>query len=723
MKRMLCSLILTLSMVCSLIVPISAQTADDRLANVTAAVKSTLQLDTESYSEFYGELEEHILAPTWHMEWYGDQGTLSISATEEGKILRYSCQDDIVVPISSHSFAPSFPAGSREDARITAQAFLARVLTQGESITMEDSGTDRLNSTSYRFQGEMLVNGLPTDMTYSISVRCEDNQVTSFYRDDLRGQVMGPVPSPIPNTTEGQARTTLRDTLDLRLEYVLPKQGETHAILRYLPEPRDTYYVDAVTGTLVNLTELTQELEKGAMGGASSDTAATEETTAAAPESSLSGAEQAGVSKLEGVLEQEALDAKARAISELGLNAYTLSTVHYSVPREDTKDDTVTATLRYSRQVNGSSWRRTVTVDAKTGALIRVSSSSWMPDEEVSRPFDTAKAQETAVAFLTKYCPEPFAKTALYGHTDALEDDHRLSHSFTFAQQAHGYFYTGNSLAVGVDATDGSISAYEKTFDDSITFEAPIGLLSEQQALDTWLNTYAVTLRYISVPTAVDSSVPNDRALKDYGVSYLYRLVLGYTLERDAYLLGIDAKTGKVSAPDWAAEENRITYQDISNHWAQDKIETLAKYGVGYWDGVFLPNQSLTQLDLLVLLASTEGYVYHAMEEDAADRLYEFSYDLGLLTPEERNDSAILSRGTVVKMMLDAVGYGSIAQLEDIFQTSFTDKDSIPDALYGYAALSQGLGMVSGSADGQFQPNKDATRAQAAVMLYNLMAR
>ena len=170
-------------------------------------------------------------------------------------------------------------------------------------------------------------------------------------------------------------------------------------------------------------------------------------------------------------------------------------------------------------------------------------------------------------------------------------------------------------------------------------------------------------------------------------------------------------------------EAGGITYSDLSGHWAKVKIETLAQYGVGYTGGKFQPNSALTQLDLIALLASTEGYLYDASSEDAADQLYEFAYNLGLLRREERKDSAVLTRITAVRMILDAAGYGPVAQLEGIYRTKFTDERSIPSGDYGYAALAQGLGMVSGDSGGRFLPLANTTRAQAAVMLYNLMAR
>lgn len=722
MKKRILSLFLAAAVMCSLAVPAFAQAeADERLADVTTRVKATLGLDTNSYTEFYGNLDENILAPTWYLEWYGDGASLSVSASEEGKILSYYRYNQTETPVST-GFAPSFPAGDREGARAAAKAFLEKVLTAGETVTIEDSGTDRLNMTAYRFRGEILLNGLSAGLSYSISVRCEDYAVTNFHRDDLNGRVMADVPSPAAKITEADARAALRDTLSLRLEYVLSETDDSRAILRYLPEYSDDYYVDAVTGRLVNLTELRQSLQSGVSGDVSNDSAMKGESAEeAAP--GLSEAEKEGVSKLEGVLSKEALDKKAREIAELGLDAYTLSAVNYSVPREDAEDDTVTATIRYGRQVNGAPWRRTVTVNAKTGELLRVSSSAWMNEDEAERPVSAQEAQQVAEKFLTKFAGAQFKKTALYGDSDALESKWQVSHSFTFAQKENGYFYAGNILSVGVDATDGSISSYVKNFDDAVTFESPAGIISESRALDAWLATYDVPLAYIQVPVAIDYSHPDYQVLKDYGISYLYKLVLGYALEREDYLLGINAATGEPAKPDWVAAENALHYDDVAGHWAQAQIEKLAKYGVGYRGTAFLPDAALTQLDLIALLASTQGYAYDAAAEKAADDLYEFAYRIGLLTREERADDTVLSRAATVTMILDAVGYGPVAALQGIFRTKFTDDASIPAEYYGYVALAQGLGMVEGMTDGTFCPNSRTTRAQTAVMLYNLMSR
>ena len=70
----------------------------------------------------------------------------------------------------------------------------------------------------------------------------------------------------------------------------------------------------------------------------------------------------------------------------------------------------------------------------------------------------------------------------------------------------------------------------------------------------------------------------------------------------------------------------------------------------------------------------------------------------------------------------DTFLYCCSCSVQGIFHTKFADQGSIPAADLGYAALAQGLGMVAGEPGGYFQPLANATRAQAATMLYNLMA-
>ena len=81
-----------------------------------------------------------------------------------------------------------------------------------------------------------------------------------------------------------------------------------------------------------------------------------------------------------------------------------------------------------------------------------------------------------------------------------------------------------------------------------------------------------------------------------------------------------------------------------------------------------------------------------------------------------------VSRGEFVVMAMHAMG---ITKLPDTDRTVFADDSEIPDAMKSYVATAYELGYIQGEtrADGQrcFSPNRAITRAEAAVILGNMV--
>lgn len=738
MKKVL-SLFLTACLLGTICAPaLAAEAADARLAAVTRVVKETLDLDTEAYDQFYGEPTENELAPTWDLSWSGESGSLSISATDTGKILSYYLYcDETVDPYDPDSL--SFPATTRAQARETAQAFLDRVLDADvESVELAAEGwDDGLSVRRYYFYGTILLHGLSSPLSFRISVNAADGTVRSFSRDDLAGSYFGGIPDPTPVIDGESAARLLAGELSLRLEYVLTDDGKT-AVLRYLSNPIDDFYVDGQTGALVNLTQLRRELMRG---GSASGGVAEDMNEAFAPEAAskveLTPAELEGAAKLEGVLEKEALDSKARAISELGLSKYTLAQNALSVERQEkgaTEPPAVTARLTYTRQEGDRVWRRYVTLDARTGDLISVYSSLPWQSDDFRAAVNETQAQAKAKAFLDKYYPQESAQVAVYDSPSCagwwwtpVTNDNPLQWSFDFARQANGYFLPAHSLDLSVDASDGSISAFTRTWEEDVTFDSPEGILTQDQALAIYADTFDPYLSYLEVPERLDLAAPEIRPLlSDLGWSFFSRLALGYVLQSnlDFSFRGIDAKTGELVQPPVYEAPQRVAYTDLEGHWIQEAAQALADYNVGWLAERLEPEKALTQWDLVALLTSTQ---YSPVDPAAAtaeeiDSRYQCAYRMGLLTSEEREDGRAVTRMEVVKMLLNQAGYRRVAQLQGIFRTDFADADAIPSADLGYAALAQALGLVSGGPDGAFAPGRSALRAEAVAMLYRALS-
>lgn len=716
MKRML-SLLLTASLMAALALPALAaeNSAQERLTKVTLAVKTVLDLDTDQYEDFSGDCYEELV-PVWTLQWSGqkDGENLTVEALEDGTVLRYQLNQPTVSPSRSGDF-PVFPA-ENSSARSVAEAFLAKVLAPGESVELEEpSGGNQLSGSGIRFSGRLLLNGLPSPLNYSI--RVQDGQVTSFRRDAQQTSFLGAVPGSEAVTTRNQAAAALKQKLGLKLEYVLDDSGAP--VLRYVPETDlHTFYVSAEDGSLIDLTELQREMNDSTRyavtaGGVSEDMAAPESEGNGATQKSLSVVEQAGADKLKDVRTAAQLDAALRAVSGLGLSGYALSSSSYTLEKEG---ETVLCTLRYRRTAEDETYSRTVTVDARTGQIRQVySSAPWGREAKLTAD----QAQEKALAFLKAIAPDRADDLELYDSGDHTADG-APSYSFTFARKVSGYFFPANSYSVDVDATDGSVYRFYWTWDEDLTFPSPEGVISESAALDAWMGTYDTVLAYRLVPQKMDEADPLQARAIRQGMDYFHVLRLTYALEREKSCLGIDAKSGKAVFSTSSAQDG-IQYSDLSGGAAREDIEKLARYGVGYDGGVFRPGKVLTQWDLVCLLSSLRFWRMNpeTATETERDSIYANAYARGLLTPEERADDAPVTRAALVKMLLDDAGYGPAARLSGIYAVSYTDRDSIPAAGLGYAAMAQALGLAKGTYGG----SRTANRGDAASMLCRLLER
>ena len=259
--RRFLSLALSLALACSLSLPAAAaeETADQALSRVTAQVKQTLSIGG-AYDEFYGSSYQNALSTVWSLNWSAkDSSSLYVEAEDDGTVIScYRSDPDY----AGGGYDPAFPSLDRAQAQALVQSFLDKVLRAGlESARFDEGGSFNSQRSFYRFTGTILLNGIPSPLRFSASVRASDGAVTDFSRDSTGQTYLGGVPAAGAAVSRDEALSLLKSTLSLRLEYVRP-EGEDTAVLRYLPEAGDSYYVDGGSGELVNLSELYRALEE-----------------------------------------------------------------------------------------------------------------------------------------------------------------------------------------------------------------------------------------------------------------------------------------------------------------------------------------------------------------------------------------------------------------------------------------------------------------------------
>lgn len=691
---------------------------DQELTQVTQAVKKAVDVDND-YEKFDGTLNDMGVLRCWWLQWTSSNGkSLNILATSAGKIMQYNL-NRAVPAAGSGKYAPQIAKVPPKQAAKSAAAFFKKVAGAGEGIeTPECTGAASFDGT-YFLNARLRLDGIPSGIQVQFSVSAADGVVTSYSRSDSNAAFVNTLPSSSPAVSAADAAKSLNGTLNLELQYV---SDGGKAVLRYLPVSSDTFYVDAQTGKLIDLTEAWKGLRPAAPGLGSGNSAA-----AAQKDESLTPAEQAAIEKLKGVQSREQLDAAVRRVTALGLDRYALSTANYA-RRGDS--DEITCTLIYKRTLTrdelngvtageygdggGYQQAKLITVNAKTAELI--SGWSWSSNSAREKEADPATLQPAADAFLKLYAPAYVNRVALY--------DSEKNGNFRYDRKENGYFYHDNSVNISIDPADGSVMNFSADWDENLKFQPAGTPVSPQAAKDAYCAALTVRLQYISHPVSVDVTIPIWKTYADCCGTAAYRYVLGYMNEIDGdAILGVDAASGKVVRD---TETAAPPYTDIASSFARAKIQALADSGIRFNDTAkFLPDAKLTEQDLLVLLLNSDNYHFSTddlSDKDTLEQLYTTAWEQGFLPRGQRNPTHAVTRLELVKAIVSASPYGQAADLKDIFTVNFKDASQVKSSDLGYLAIAQGLGLASGS-NGRFYPARTATRAEAAVMLYNYMSR
>lgn len=725
MKKMI-ALTLVLCLCAGLAMPAFAETAsvdmESALAEVTAQVKETLRVD-DDYTDFYGDYYDELVS-MWSLNWSDENRNLSVSCDEDGKILdvyAYTYTED---NDNFYGFDPVFPALSAEEARAQAEDWLSRFMGEGETARIDSQSSSLGSGGSYRYYGVILLNGLDSPITFSI--RMDANGLRSYSRSDGYSPYVGEVPSAEAESGRLSAAVHLASAVDMELYYVMD-EATGEARLRYVPMGPYTV-VDAQTGDVVDMEELYASFEKNgysmAMEAGESDAVAA--SGALRNAGGLTEMELSSISNYGDVLSQKDIDTRLRLIDTLGLtDDFELVRCSYSM--NSTTGD-VTASLRYTapmteKELYGFSkdefkeyeeWGESltiykyITVNAKTGALVSVSTSYplWEKDEKSAKR-DSVLAKN-AESFLDLCAEEMYADTALC--TLSLFENRE---GMTYARRENGYFFPENYLYVEMNSATATVDEFRYVWDDDVEFASSWGIVSAADGAAAYVDALEVTLGYVAWPEEIREDEPELLRYAEWGYTWVESLRLAYYFDGLDDVSGVDALTGEVLKSE-QGEEGTFVYSDVSSSEAREAIEALAQAGIGFDGGQFLPNNILTQREAVMLLLQSAGSSPADWDDE---RLCSAAVEQGFITSAEWSPASSVSRMGFLKMMLNASRYGDAAALTGVWTCDFTD---VSDEDMAYGALAQALGLASGD---QLDPSGVCTRAMAAEFLYAFMSR
>lgn len=196
--------------------------------------------------------------------------------------------------------------------------------------------------------------------------------------------------------------------------------------------------------------------------------------------------------------------------------------------------------------------------------------------------------------------------------------------------------------------------------------------------------------------------------------------------------------------------ENAKTFSDINGYWAQDEIEVLASRTItsGKTATTFNPTGNVTRAEFAVLIAralnipqyeykgfdyGVPGYYYRGIFKDVttskawAYKEIETAYKVGIIkgTSEDMfSPDALITHEEMATLLIRAINYHNPSILNnEVKANSFSDHGEIGTFARLSVDQAVSLGIVSGNSDNKFNPKANATRAEAAVVLYRTLGQ
>lgn len=516
------------------------------------------------------------------------------------------------------------------------------------------------------------------------------------------------------------------------------EQQISERILAYIPDgfPRSLY--DATTGEPIDYSgreAVTERVESGPLG---------KSTAARQP-----------VKRSKPVSENEALDI---------LNAF------YKLPQEVTVES-----IRLSKDeffIGRQIWRINLLaevedeeiewtaafIDAETGEVLRFDMTDYLEEKQwimqkkqkganKSALISPDKAKEKAFSYIMSTNGDKLDQ--LYWESYPLkEETPQLMYRFSFNRKINGILIDGDVIRVTVSGETGEVVGYFKNWSDLPALPEMKGAITLQQAKERYLQDASAVLEY-----RLFKRKPEQADIKQEKPKMEPRLVYRYEVAWKG-IPYVDAQSGKVMDRETGREAAKRFIQskdeipaDIKGHSAEKELLHLVKLqALQLEENLVQPEKRVTRAEFLDMLLRTFGDVYdYGYDDDDDDFYYESDRENAPSFQDVDKDhkyfAAVeravqhkviakekttfqpdrpITREEAVEFVVNALGYQALAKHDRLFQLPFADKEQI--AYKGHVAIANELGLLQESG-GSFKPRDEVTRAEAAQILYRLLAK
>ncbi len=693
------------------------------LENIINKVKSKISIPNDlSEFEYYFNTDSYNSSAVWSLNWQNESNSkrITVQSDQDGNILQYYSDSS-----SDGNYAPKY---LKAELKSNADQFIKKIASdiyEGiEYVGAESQGT---YSGQYVYQYQRVENDIPMpDNTISVGVNYETGKVVSYSSNWLYN-IKIPSAEVLVSETEAIAKIGKEVTMKLEYQnsYTTDEDGKTKIKAFLVYSPDEAYAaVDAKTGEVYTTQDEWIDRDQSATTEGLADSSnkldggglTKEEITKVEELSDLISKEDA----IKVVTDNKSLllDKSLKSISaslykqsgyyDVGEKTKYVWNITLSDPRETDKN-------------SGDTYRAyaSATVDAETGKLIsfnanvkdyyNMTKKEW---ESVKVKYSTEQGQKILEGFLKLQIPDLFKNSVLTDNKEsyviAYKDEHEVygGYYYQYERVNEGINYSYNGIYGAVDGVTGKIYSYSYNWSEDITFESPKNIITAEKAFDSYISNDGFVLAYeINNLHINNKEIAAKEAMVSYSNSISLENEIRLVYRTDISPSYISPFTGKqlnYDGKEYNKDENIYSYSDIKDHDSARSILSLADIGIGFTGGYFLPEHEITNKELGEFL-SLANYYYNSDK-----------YKL-------KNDNSSITRLEASKFIIQILGFDNIAKLKGIYSADFKDKDQISEEYLGYAALAQGLKLISTN-NNEFGPTLNLTRAETADMIIAMLS-
>jgi len=706
-KKIKRTIILLLAVLIAAAAPMTAlaegESIEQSMETALISVKSLVDIDDDvfidfSYSSSFSNYETRE-GLTWTFSWSDNRSAIIYAeAAADGTLLQFNKYD----------------WGSNQ--------FGFALIDTAAAVSIADDFIQRANPDTYRFYGNpanvwtgLTSNGYTMVYNASVDGHAFEAAVITINVNKFSGEVTGyytrnvdpgrySFESAVNLITPDEAIAAYADKIGLNLEYRSFFSSESRSFTVfpvYLFGSRGDRFISATTGDIV---EYVYDLGSG--GGSNTSgggTGSPQSPGAVADEAeplraNITPAERAAIEQVTGFMSSEqALEKLLEAAELTGLDTATFNEQHIGLNRDYLDSSRFFYDVNMFRydataedEVAGFNGR----VEALTGRVmsfsIYYSGDTRTDDTDVL----TEEQVEAAVAaFLDRLAPAELEKSRLESTTRPTVNRGGYTsgyYSYSYLRYENDIIFRDNGISVTLDQNTGKVTRYMLNWYDNITFPVVNNVLTPQQALAAFIGFDGIKTVYITTGGG------NAALVYDFNSSGFIDPYTGTALDY----------TGQPRVDDAV----QPTYNDVNGHWSEYYVMKLLRNGVFMWGDPFDPEKDMTELEFLQYIMLIEGYSPYAAD------VRSFYASRGVNVEADAN--TYVTRQEAARIIVEYLGYGRLAERSDSYVYPFTD--SVDDAYKGFITICYILDIVGGF-NGRFDPTAVVTRAEAAVLLHNLI--